>query len=211
MLGNPNFLLFILVSMVIAGLMQFYFLGSAQFMQDSGVSSKHVPASMALAQIAQAAATFFLLGMFLTRFEFKWTLVIGAGVLVPDVRVVRDRQTAGLLIVAQPLHGLAYVFFMIVGQIFAESVAPEAIRSSMQALIFAATTGVGLFFGTQFAGIVMDKNSVDGKFQWSKVWIVPCVITLVGVLVLAALFQNPPAEQKPAPNPDAPVSARDAS
>ena len=48
----------------------------------------------------------------------------------------------------------------------------------MQALIFAATTGVGLFLGTQFAGIVMDKFSVDGKFQWSKIWIVPCVITL---------------------------------
>ena len=65
--------------MVIAGLMQFYFLGSAQFMQDMGISSKHVPASMALAQMAQAAATFFLLGLFLTRFEYKWTLVIGAG------------------------------------------------------------------------------------------------------------------------------------
>jgi nucleoside transporter len=211
MLGNPSFLLFIIVSMVVAGLMQFYFLGSAQFMQDSGISSKHVPASMALAQIAQAAATFFLLGMFLTRFDFKWTLVIGAGCwfLMYVLYVIGKPQA--LLIVAQPLHGLAYVFFMIVGQIFAESVAPEAIRSSMQALIFAATTGVGLFFGTQFAGIVMDKNSVDGKFQWSKVWLVPCVITLVGVLVLAALFQNPTAQPKPAANPDAPVSARDAS
>ena len=211
MLGNPSFLLFIIVSMVVAGLMQFYFLGSAQFMQDSGISSKHVPASMALAQIAQAAATFFLLGMFLTRFDFKWTLVIGAACWFLMYVLYVIGKPKALLIVAQPLHGLAYVFFMIVGQIFAESVAPEAIRSSMQALIFAATTGVGLFFGTQFAGIVMDKNSVDGKFQWSKVWLVPCVITLVGVLVLAALFQNPTAQPKPAANPDAPVSARDAS
>ena len=52
---------FIVISMVIAGLMQFYFLGSAQFMQDMGVSSRLVPAAMALAQIAQAAATWFLL------------------------------------------------------------------------------------------------------------------------------------------------------
>ena len=57
--------------MVVAGLMQFYFLGSAQFMQDMGISSKHVPASMALAQIAQAAATFFLLGMFLDAIRFQ--------------------------------------------------------------------------------------------------------------------------------------------
>jgi nucleoside transporter len=210
MLGDPNFLLFIVVSMVVAGLMQFYFLGSAQFMQDSGISSKHVPASMALAQIAQAAATLFLLGMFLTRFQFKWTLVIGAACWFLMYALYVIGKPKALVIAAQPLHGLAYVFFMIVGQIFAESVAPEAIRSSMQALIFAATTGVGLFIGTQFAGIVMDKNSVEGKFQWSKIWIVPCVITLVGVLVLAALFQNPAAEQKSPPNPDAPVSARDA-
>ena len=70
----------------------------------------------------------------------------------------------------------------------------------MQALIFAATTGVGLFIGTQFAGIVMDKNSVDGKFQWAKIWIVPCVIMLVGALVLAGLFQNPESEPKKAPS-----------
>ncbi|MHB0960948.1 MAG: MFS transporter [Pirellulaceae bacterium] len=209
MLGNLNFLLFIVVSMVIAGLMQFYFLGTAQFLQDQGVSSKHVPASMALAQIAQAAATFFLLGIFLTRFEFKWTLAIGAGCWFLLYVIYVIGKPKALLIAAQPLHGLAYVFFMIVGQIFAESMAPEHIRSSMQALIFAATTGVGLFFGTQFAGIVMDKNSVDGKFQWSKIWIVPCVITLIGALVLAALFQKPAAAEAPAADPSAPVSARD--
>ena len=51
---NLNFWIFLIVSLVVAGLMQFYFLGTAQFMQDSGISSKHVPGSMALAQIAQA-------------------------------------------------------------------------------------------------------------------------------------------------------------
>jgi MFS family permease len=133
--------------------------------------------------------------MFLTRFGFKGTLAIGAASwFVMYILYVVGKPKA-LLIVAQPLHGLAYVFFMIVGQIFAESVAPEAIRSSMQALIFAATTGIGLFIGTHFAGIVMDRSSVEGRFQWSKVWIVPCVITAIGLLVLLTLFRNPPAAQ----------------
>lgn len=198
MLGDVNFLMFIVVSMVVAGLMQFYFLGSAQFMQDRGVASQHVPASMALAQIAQAIATFFLLGMFISGLGFKWTLVIGGGCWFVMYAFYVVGKPTGLIILAQPLHGFAYVFFMIVGQIFAESVAPEAIRSSMQALIFVATTGIGLLIGTQFAGIVMDKYSVGGKFQWSKVWVVPCIITLVGVLVLAAAFKNPAAEAAPA-------------
>jgi MFS family permease len=204
MLGDMNFLLFIVVSMVVAGLMQFYFLGSAQFMQDSGISSKHVPASMALAQIAQAAATFFLLGYFLNNVGFKWTLALGAACWCVMYAFYIVGKPSQLIVGVQPLHGLAYVFFVIVGQIFAESVAGEEIRSSMQALIFVATTGIGLFCGTQFAGIVMDKNSVEGKFQWPKVWVVPCVITLLGVLLLSALFQNPaaaentPAQEAPA-------------
>ncbi len=201
-LGDMNFLLFIIVAMIVAGLMQFYFLGSAQFMQDNGISSKHVPASMALAQIAQAAATFFLLGFFLTDIGFKWTLVIGAGCWALMYLIYVIGKPQALIIVAQPLHGLAYVFFIIVGQIFAESIAGADIRTSMQALYFVATTGIGLFFGTQFAGIVMDKNSKDGKFQWPKVWIVPCIITLVGVLLLAAAFHNPPADEEAPAKPD---------
>ena len=37
---------------------------------------------------------------------------------------------------------------MIAGQIYAGSVAPPGTLNSMQALIFAATVGVGLFFGS---------------------------------------------------------------
>ena len=191
MLGNWTFLVFIIVSMVVAGLMQFYFLGSAQFMQDSGISSKHVPASMALAQIVQAAATFFLLGFFLGDVGFKWTLVIGGACWALMYAFYVIGRPKALIIIAQPLHGLAYVFFIIVGQIYAGSVAAESIRSSMQALIFVATTGIGLFIGTQVAGIVMDKHCVKGKFQWAKIWMVPGAITLVGVVLLALLFQNP--------------------
>ena len=195
MLGNFNFLIFIVVSIVVSGLMQFYFLGTAQFMQDSGISSKHVPASMGIAQIVQALATFFLLGIFLSDLGYKWTLVIGAGCWFLMYALYVVGKPKGLIIAVQPLHGLAYVFFMIVGQIFAEDVGGAEIRSSMQALIFVATTGIGLFLGTQFAGIVMDKYTVKGKFQWSKIWAVPCIITLVGALVLAALFNNPPAKK----------------
>ncbi|MHB8973477.1 MAG: MFS transporter [Pirellulaceae bacterium] len=210
MLTQMNFLLFIVISMVIAGLMQFYFLGSAQFMQDRGVSSGLVPASMALAQVAQAAATWYLLTPLINDVGYKWTLVIGATCWLVLYAIYVIGKPGLLVVACQPLHGLAYVFFIIAGQMCANFYAKPEIVGSMQALIFAATVGVGLFVGTQFAGIVMDKNSVEGKFQWPKVWIVPCVITLIGVLVLAALFQNPAVEQKPAPNADAPVSARDA-
>ena len=61
--------------------------------------------------------------------------------------------------------------------------APEAISASAQSLIFIATNGIGLFLGTQLAGFVMEKNSVGGKFQWSKIWAVPLGITVSNTMV----------------------------
>lgn len=187
-IDNFNFLVFLLVSLVVFGLMQFYFLGSAQFMQDMGISSKHVPASMALAQIAQALATYFLFAAFLANAGYKGTLVFGAVCWVLLYKIYMTGKPRWLIVAVQPFHGLAYVFFVIVGQKFVGK-APAEIQSSMQGLIFAATAGVGLFLGTQFAGVVMDTFAQDGKFQWSKIWSVPAAITLAGALTLLALFK----------------------
>ena len=192
MLGDTNFLLFMVLSMVIAGLMQFYFLGTAQFMQDLGVPGKNVPASMAIAQACQAAATFFALGFFLGNVGFKWTLVIGATCWAVMYLIYLVSRLRWLIVASQGLHGLAYVFFIIVGQIFAENMAKPEIRSSMQALIFFMTVGVGLFLGTQFAGIVMDRSAVEGKFRWRRVWFVPFVIMALGAFLLAFVFDYAP-------------------
>jgi len=190
-LANPSFLLFMIVSLVGAGMMQFYFLGSARFMQDIGIAGKNVPGIMGLAQAVQAAATWFLLSLVLSdkSLGYKWTLVLGTSCWVVLYLVYLLMKPKWLVAVVQGFHGLAYVFFMIAGQIYAEAVGGAAIRSSMQALIFAATTGVGLFLGTQLAGFVMDRSVVEGKFQWRRVWTVPAVILAICAVLLAIGFQ----------------------
>lgn len=190
MLGDANFLIFIVLSMIVAGMMQFYFLGTARFMQDMGIAAKNVPASMAIAQAVQAVATFFALELLLNKLGFKWTLTVGAACWLAMYIVYVGTKPRWLVIISQSLHGLAYVFFIIVGQIFAESVAPEEIRSSVQALIFAATVGVGLFLGTQFAGVVMDIFKKEEQFRWRGIYAVPCLITLACVIGLVLFFKG---------------------
>lgn len=193
-LQDPDFLLFLVTSLCVAGTMQFYFLGSGQYMMDRGLSGKVVPGSMAMAQAVQAVATWFALGLALEHLGFKWTLVLGAGSWILLYMIYVAGLPRFVLVPAQALHGVAYVMFIIVGQIYgdhvAEIVAGKDFQSSMQGLIFAATTGVGLFLGTQLAGFAMDKCKVDGKFQWPKIWAFPLVITLVGTLVFATLFKG---------------------
>jgi nucleoside transporter len=190
MLGDHNFLIFIVVSMVIAGLMQFYFLGTAQFMQDMGIRAKNVPASMAIAQAVQAVATFFALGLFLKELGFKWTLVVGAGCWALMYLIYVGRKPRWLIVLSQSLHGLAYVFFIIAGQILAETLAPEQIRSSVQALVFAATVGVGLFLGTHVAGLTMDRFKEDGKFEWRPIFLVPCALTVACAIAFILFFRG---------------------
>jgi len=193
MLGEFNFLIFIVVSMIFFGLMQFYFLGTAQFMQDMGIPARNVPASMAIAQGVQAIATLLLMALLLGSLGAKWTLVIGAIFWLLLYIVYINEKPRWLIVGSQAFHGLAYVLFVIVGQIFADmfadSIDKSEIKASVQSLLFAATTGVGLFLGTQFAGFIMDKYRKEEKFQWRQIFMVPGAIAFVSILVLIILFK----------------------
>ena len=192
MLKEPNTLIFFIISFFVAGMMQFYFLGTAQFMQELGISSRYVPAAMALAQIAQAIATWFALG-YLLGIGFQLTLSVGALSWLIMYVVYVAMRPRWLIVASQTLHGLAYVFFIITGQIFAKEVGPENSPGSAQALIFMVQMGLGLLLGTQVAGFIMDRYTVDGKFQWQKIWLVPGAVMLAGLLALILLFRDIPA------------------
>ena len=190
LLKDANFLVFIVVSMIFFALMQFYFLGTAPFMQDMGIPAKNVPASMGIAQAVQAIATFFLMALFMEKLGTKWTLIVGAACWFILYVAYVKQQPRWIIVACQPFHGLAYVLFVIVGQIFADTQATTDIKSSTQAMLFAATTGVGLFAGTQFAGFIMDMFKKEGKFQWRSVFLVPCVIALASILVFVIFFKG---------------------
>ena len=120
----------------------------------------------------------------------KWTLIVGATCWFILYLAYIKQKPRWIIVACQPFHGLAYVLFVIVGQIFANSVASDEIRGSMQSLLFAATTGVGLFFGTQLAGVVMDKFRKEDKFQWRPIFLVPGGIALVSILVFVLFFKS---------------------
>jgi len=206
MLKDFDYLLFIVVSLAVAGMMQFYFLGTSQFMQDMGISSKYVPGAMAMAQAVQALATLGVLGWGYAHLGPKWTLALGSLAWCCLFAVYRVGRPPWLIVVSQGLHGLAYVLFIMGGWTFVDAAAPKAISGSAQALIQMVTTGIGLFLGTQLAGFVMERNNVGGRFRWERIWLVPLGITLAGALVLGAAFQGKTAANANPP----PVATADA-
>ena len=190
MLSNGNFLLFLLLSFILATQLQFYFLGTAQYLGDIGIETKNVPAVMAIAQATQTIATLVALAYCVNTLGFQWTLVIGVfswSLLYLAYSIMKPRW---LIISFMGFHGIAYVLFIIGGQIYVNSVAPEDIKGSAQALLFVVTMGLGLFVGTQITGVIMDFFKKEGKFRWRPIFLVPCVLTVACAVAFVLFFRG---------------------
>ena len=188
LLKDNNVLILLIASFILASQLQFYFLGTARYLGELGVQDKNVPAVMTIAQAAQTIVTYFALVFVLTEVGFRWALVAGA-LAWTVMYVLYAIMRKWLVIGSMALHGIAYVLFIIVGQIFMDKVATDQIRASAQGLIFVVTMGFGLFLGTQFTGAIMDKfTTSEGTFRWRAIYLVPCGLTLASAILLAALF-----------------------
>jgi len=85
------------------------------------------------------------------------------------------------------LHGVCYDFFFVTGYMYTEKKAGEKIKSAAQGLFTFATYGVGMFIGTWFSGIIVDKYKLAEGHNWNGIWLVPAYIA-IGVLIYFILF-----------------------
>ncbi len=190
MLSETNFLIFIILSLIVTTQIWFYYLGTAPYLQDIGVQSKNIPAVMSIAQIAQTLFTLFAFGYCLKNYGFRWILGGGAFCWLVMYLIYSLQKPKPLVIGSMALHGIAYVLFMIGGQVYVNTVAPADIKSSAQALDIVVTVGLGSFLGTQITGVVMDRLKVQDKFRWRTIFLVPCLLTLLCVAAFLLFFKG---------------------
>ena len=192
MLRNTNYLIFILVQLVVSGMMQFYFLGTGQFMQDRGISGKNVSAAMGIAQAVQAAATILLarIGSSTTA-GFQWTFVIGAlcWTVLFAIYVVSKQSLGIMLDPGVPRSGLR-VFHDRRADVRRHD-GPEGDRRLGPIADLHRHQRHRAVPGDAACRHRDGENSVGGKFQWPKIWAVPLAITLAGAIVFAAAFKVP--------------------
>ena len=189
LLQNTEFLVFIIVSFVMTALLQFYFLGTAPFLETIGISRRNVPAVMAIAQIAQVAVMP-VVPLVLPWMGFSWAMTLGVSMWLVMYLPYAAMKPKAMVVSAMALHGTAYAFFVNVGWVYISRVAPESIQSSAQALLTVATFGLGMFMGTQFAGFVMDRLRRDEQFHWRTIYLVPAALSLACSIVLVLGFSG---------------------
>lgn len=192
MMRDGNFLVFVVVAFVVATELMFYYILTAPFLTSEtiGVSATILPWVMTIAQVAEIFVLAFLLPYLISRIGIRHILVIG--ILAWPLRYVifAIGKPAWLVIASLSLHGFCFVFFFAAAFIYVDSVAPRDIRHSAQSLITLVTYGVGNYLGSLFAGWVHDFFTREGTTDWTSIFLVPCVITVICAVVFLLFFKE---------------------
>ncbi|MFZ4506671.1 MAG: MFS transporter [Fimbriimonas sp.] len=206
MLKNRDFLIFMICAFVVGTELEFYyihtgaFLGSAISANGVGIPGPQISTVMTIGQFAEIAVML-ALPLFVKWLGMRNTIVVGIiawpiryaiFALAPSSEIARN-----LVVPSLALHGFCYVFFFVAGFIYVDKVAPVAIRASAQALIAFVVLGLGRWLGSLVAGSVQgyytthpDGLSAPALVQWDKVFLVPCVLTIICAIIFPILFRG---------------------
>lgn len=192
MMKDKNFLVFIIISFVVATELMFYYILTAPFLTSDkiGISNTFVPWVMTIAQVAEIFVMAFLLRYLITRIGIRNILVIG--VLAWPLRYIifAIGAPAWLVVASLALHGFCFVFFFTAAFIYVDMVSPGDIRHSAQALITLVTYGIGNYIGSLFAGKVQDYFTTADGTNWTGVFLVPCVLTVLCAAAFLLFFKE---------------------
>jgi len=93
------------------------------------------------------------------------------------------------------LHGICYDFFFVTGQLYADQVAPDHLRSTAQGFMTFATYGLGMLIGSFLSGYVLDYFSTGAggtvSRDWTAFWLSSSAMAFA-ILVLVLLFFRTP-------------------
>jgi nucleoside transporter len=186
------FVLFV-VTFIDATVHQWYFFWTDRYLRSIDIPANWVMPAMSVGQFAEIG-TLAVLGYFLKRLGWRWTLTIG--ILGHAVRfavfaLVPDATTAVLVNV---LHGVCYAFFFATVYIFVDEFFPKDVRSSAQGLFNLLILGIGPLVGN-FLGPRLGDYFVttDGQVDFSRLFLLPSGAAVVAA-VLLLLFFHPPQQ-----------------
>jgi len=198
MMKDKNFVVFISIAFVVATELMFYYNLTAPFLTSEkiGLSDAAVPGVMVIAQVAEILVMVALLPYLISKIGIRNILVIG--VLAWPVRyIIFAIGTPSWLVIASlSLHGFCFVFFFVAAFIYVDMVSPRDIRHSAQSLITVVTYGLGNLLGSLFAGAVLDYFTTETGSNWTAVFLVPCVLTVLCAFAFLLFFRP---TKKPVP------------
>lgn len=191
MMKEKNFAVFIIIAFVVSTELMFYYILTAPFLtsQKIGLSDAAVPGVMVIAQVAEIFVLAIFLPYLIKRIGIRNILVIGVLAWPARYIIFAIGKPSWLVIASLSLHGFCFVFFFAAAFIYADMVAPRDIRHSAQSFIILVTYGIGNYIGSLFAGWIHDHFTIEGVTNWTAVFLIPCLLTILCALAFLFFFK----------------------
>ena len=180
-----SFAVLVAVAGLIGILLAFYFACEGIFLTSIGIAEQDVSGYMVIGQVAEWAVIG-LVPLAVHRLGVKNTMIIGASAWAIRFGLSAYGRPNWLMITTIGLHGFAFGFFFVVAQMYVDRAAGPDIKASAQNLLIFVIYGLGTILGSVLTGYVRSYFADD----WTKIWAGPALLTLICILVFAALFQD---------------------
>ena len=188
-----SFAVLVLVAGLIGIMLAFYFACENYFLEAIGVDPTQTGAYMTIGQIAEVLVML-LVPLSVEKLGVKKTMLIGAGAWALRFGLSALGYPFWLMISTIALHGFAFGFFFVVAQMYVDRAASKDIKASAQSLLIFVVYGMGTILGSVLTGYVRRyfTEEVQGvKIEnWHGTWMGPFLLTLVCMLIFAALFRE---------------------
>ncbi len=196
---RPSFTLVLVISLLIAMVHTIYFFQMGAFLVAAGLDRSDVMPAMSLGQFSEIAVMA-LLGGFLKRFGFRWTMAFGA--LCYALRYLVFSQTelpVWAHVTAQLFHGFCFACFFAAAFIYVDRIAPKAVRHSAQTLYTLVMFGLGPLLASRLNGWLATRaETLDGKLTlagFGTYWQIAGWVALGGAVVFALFFRDETGEE----------------
>ena len=174
--------IYLLALIAIASFLDRYMLfGLGPFLQSLGVAEQNILPIMSIGQISEIFMLFNLAKV-IRYIGIRWTVVIGALVLLLRFAFFFVGTPLATVIVGIACHGLAFGCFITAIRIHTEHYTTDLTRSSIHLVSTLLSFGVAGFLSVSLAGYVFDHAKGDFALFW-----LPC-LALAALLVLLVLF-----------------------
>jgi len=193
-LKNKNFNIFIFLSFLAIIPFTLYHVYGSMFFADEQV--KNITITMNWGQVAEMLFLFIATSI-LIKCGFKKTLLFGLVALMLRylsfyLGVELGQQwwySIGIL-----THGLIFGLFFVCGQVYTDRVVPKEMRAQAQGFLSFVIWGAGYLIGTLLNGYMIGSYRVEEKCDWSVLFIISTVFTLILIGLLIMLFK--PVDKK---------------
>ncbi|MDX1937948.1 MAG: nucleoside permease [Flavihumibacter sp.] len=187
---DKSYLIFFIAAILVCIPLSFYYGFANPFLNEMGV--KEAAQKMTLGQVSEAV---FILAIPFLFYKIGVKNMLLMGMVAWILRYVcfaygNADNNMWMLYGGIILHGICYDFFFVTGYMYTEKKAGEKIKNAAQGLFTFATYGLGMFIGTWFSGIIVDKYKTGETHNWYNIWLVPAGIAVAVLLYFILFFKE---------------------